>query len=148
MCNNPICNCYEIFQVRRLQQQQLIYICTNVPAPFWCFQMYSFFAKLALLSCHARSAIGLHLCHILVFSYYIVLVRISFFLIPVMCEAGSNVVRLKVVARLCRIRGFFAAFHLTIMRYECLFAPARISLFSKFATVETGHNYRLFDIVK
>ena len=81
----------------------------DLPAPFWCFQMCSFCAKLALLSCHARSALGLRSCHILVFSYYIILVRIAFFSIPVMCEAGSPVVRVKVVARLCRIHIFFAA---------------------------------------
>ena len=43
------------------------------------------------------------------FSYHIILVRIAFFSIPVMCEAGSPVNRLKVVARLCRIRSFYAA---------------------------------------
>ena len=81
----------------------------DLPAPFWCFQMCSFCAKLALLSCHARSALGLRSCHSLVFSYHIILVRIAFFSIPVICEAGSPVVRVKVVARLCRIRRFFAA---------------------------------------
>ena len=60
----------------------------------------------------------------------------------------------------CHVRGWFACgtsessgafvsysqllrgivkFHLTIMRYECSFASTRISLFSKFATVGTGH---------
>ena len=81
----------------------------DLPSPFWCFQMCSFCAKLALLSCHARSALGLRSCHILVFSYHIILVRIVFFSIPVMCEAGSPVNRLKVVARLWRIRSFSAA---------------------------------------
>ena len=115
----------------------------DLPAPFWCFQMCSFCAKLALLSCHARNALGLRSCHILVFSYHIILVRIAFFSTPVMCEAGLPVNRLKVGARLGRIRSFFAALSSLISSdnndNECSFAPARISLFSKFATVGTGH---------
>ena len=99
MYNNTICNRYDIFQVRRLQQQQLIYL----------LHFGAFCSELALHSCHTRSALGLRSYHILVFSYHIILVHIALFSIPVMWETGSPVVRLKAVARLCRIRSFFAA---------------------------------------
>ena len=106
--------------------------------------------SVTFVSCTQRS--GLRSFHILVFSYHIIFVRIAFLSIPVMCEAGSPVNRLKVVSRLCRIRSFFAVLssliHLTIMRYECSFAPARISLFSKFATVGTGHKPDTCNIVQ
>ena len=42
-------------------------------------------------------------------SYHVILVRITFFSIPVMCAADSHLVPVKLVAHLCRIRSFFTA---------------------------------------